>query len=123
MFRGFFFHDTATTEFYPDCHTLSLHDALPICRGDVFPRHPRPMAERRDDRGRVGRVMIPMARQKTQAPPLQGRAARLANRSEEHTSELQSLMRISYAVFCLQKKNKTTTLINHKSTNQITRLT
>src|SRR3546814_3318113 len=28
-------------------------------------------------------------------------------RSEEHTSELQSLMRISYAVFCLQQKNKT----------------
>src|SRR3546814_7629639 len=30
-------------------------------------------------------------------------------RSEEHTSELQSLMRISYAVFCLKKKNSTTT--------------
>src|SRR3546814_6882961 len=30
-------------------------------------------------------------------------------RSEEHTSELQSLMRISYAVFCLKKKKKTTT--------------
>src|SRR3546814_4288259 len=29
-----------------------------------------------------------------------------ATRSEEHTSELQSLMRISYAVFCLQKKKK-----------------
>src|SRR3546814_15168107 len=29
-------------------------------------------------------------------------------RSEEHTSELQSLMRISYAVFCLKKKNKYT---------------
>src|SRR3546814_1899503 len=29
-----------------------------------------------------------------------------AGRSEEHTSELQSLMRISYAVFCLQKKKK-----------------
>src|SRR3546814_10759269 len=29
------------------------------------------------------------------------------DRSEEHTSELQSLMRISYAVFCLQKKTKT----------------
>src|SRR3546814_8116636 len=29
-----------------------------------------------------------------------------ASRSEEHTSELQSLMRISYAVFCLKKKNK-----------------
>src|SRR3546814_3107255 len=32
-----------------------------------------------------------------------------AVRSEEHTSELQSLMRISYAVFCLQKKNTKTT--------------
>src|SRR3546814_8908832 len=30
----------------------------------------------------------------------------LLKRSEEHTSELQSLMRISYAVFCLKKKNK-----------------
>src|SRR3546814_7748912 len=30
-------------------------------------------------------------------------------RSEEHTSELQSLMRISYAVFCLKKQNKTHT--------------
>src|SRR3546814_2146855 len=33
-------------------------------------------------------------------------AARVAGRSEEHTSELQSLMRISYAVFCLKKKKK-----------------
>src|SRR3546814_3423643 len=31
--------------------------------------------------------------------------AQLPSRSEEHTSELQSLMRISYAVFCLKKKN------------------
>src|SRR3546814_2115576 len=36
-----------------------------------------------------------------------GKAARLPCRSEEHTSELQSLMRTSYAVFCLKKKNKT----------------
>src|SRR3546814_5843437 len=35
----------------------------------------------------------------------------LAGRSEEHTSELQSLMRISYAVFCLKQKKKTTTTI------------
>src|SRR3546814_3850570 len=35
-----------------------------------------------------------------------------ADRSEEHTSELQSLMRISYAVFCLKKKN------NQKSINK-----
>src|SRR3546814_10597935 len=34
---------------------------------------------------------------------------RLAARSEEHTSELQSLMRNSYAVFCLKKQNTTTT--------------
>src|SRR3546814_4598392 len=32
------------------------------------------------------------------------------SRSEEHTSELQSLMRISYAVFCLKKKKRTTTV-------------
>src|SRR3546814_7258140 len=35
---------------------------------------------------------------------LQRRAAHEQGRSEEHTSELQSLMRISYAVFCLKKK-------------------
>src|SRR3546814_6500883 len=35
-------------------------------------------------------------------------------RSEEHTSELQSLMRISYAVFCLKKKKQKT---NHNQTN------
>src|SRR3546814_2652333 len=34
-------------------------------------------------------------------------------RSEEHTSELQSLMRISYAVFCLKKKNKHKVYIIH----------
>src|SRR3546814_6529485 len=38
-------------------------------------------------------------------------------RSEEHTSELQSLMRISYAVFCLKKKKKTTTKKNTKDIN------
>src|SRR3546814_5193036 len=38
-------------------------------------------------------------------------ARRLGNRSEEHTSELQSLMRISYAVFCLKKKKNTIQLI------------
>src|SRR3546814_8013233 len=35
-----------------------------------------------------------------------------STRSEEHTSELQSLMRNSYAVFCLKKKNKTKTTTN-----------
>src|SRR3546814_3144474 len=38
--------------------------------------------------------------------PPEGTACSASSRSEEHTSELQSLMRISYAVFCLKKKNK-----------------
>src|SRR3546814_6915917 len=38
-----------------------------------------------------------------------------ATRSEEHTSELQSLMRISYAVFCLKKKNTTRTSTQTRS--------
>src|SRR3546814_1520615 len=42
-----------------------------------------------------------------------GRAA-ASRRSEEHTSELQSLMRISYAVFCLKKKNTTIIYTHHK---------
>src|SRR3546814_7070858 len=36
------------------------------------------------------------------------------HRSEEHTSELQSLMRISYAVFCLKKKKNNITLLNKR---------
>src|SRR3546814_6908489 len=52
---------------------------------------------RRPRRGRLG------ARRSAAGPG--GEARR--TRSEEHTSELQSLMRISYAVFCLKKKNKT----------------
>src|SRR3546814_6374791 len=38
-------------------------------------------------------------------------AAEAAERSEEHTSELQSLMRISYAVFCLKQKNTSLNMI------------
>src|SRR3546814_3735832 len=38
-------------------------------------------------------------------------------RSEEHTSELQSLMRISYAVFCLKKKKKKTNINTRKCDN------
>src|SRR3546814_3406976 len=41
-----------------------------------------------------------------------------AVRSEEHTSELQSLMRISYAVFCLKKKIKNTTTDNKKKSTK-----
>src|SRR3546814_983189 len=42
--------------------------------------------------------------------------ARFEMRSEEHTSELQSLMRNSYAVFCLNKKTKTTHITRYYNT-------
>src|SRR3546814_9010969 len=54
-----------------------------------------------------------------ETPPVPARTlvvspeGRYLHRSEEHTSELQSLMRISYAVFCLKKKKK---ILNTKST-------
>src|SRR3546814_9941694 len=44
-------------------------------------------------------------------------SAAAPSRSEEHTSELQSLMRISYAVFCLKKKNNTITSQTHAEIN------
>src|SRR3546814_2659257 len=47
-----------------------------------------------------------------------GRRDPVPERSEEHTSELQSLMRISYAVFCLKKKKK-----NKKHTTNMQRMT
>src|SRR5216117_4522836 len=79
MFRiFFFFNHTPTTEIYTRKDTLSLHDALPIYHDDR--RHPR-------DRLRA-RGLRPCD----------------ADRSEEHTSELQSPFLISYAVFCLKKK-------------------
>src|SRR5213076_3592732 len=79
FFYVFFFNATATTEIYTVGNTLSLHDALPIscCRGRASARGARPARR---------------------APPA---------RSEEHTSELQSLPTISYAVFCLKKKKMT----------------
>src|SRR3546814_4928273 len=60
----------------------------------------RPMlfAQRLDTRADIAECVLPCGRLEL--------AARF--RSEEHTSELQSLMRISYAVFCLKKKNQKT---------------
>src|SRR3546814_3994192 len=62
-------------------------------RAEVAARRPRPVPRRPARRGAV-------------------------SRSEEHTSELQSLMRISYAVFCLKKKKKN----NNQHTNRIAKL-
>src|SRR2546425_13114864 len=82
FFVFFFFNDTATTEIY----TLSLHDALPI-----------------SDRGRTaaatgGRLR---ARRREQRPVL-----RRPGRSEEHTSELQSLAYLVCRLLLEKKKNK-----------------
>src|SRR3546814_3089128 len=57
----------------------------------------------------VGGTEIFQTQRPSRAPPrgTKGRTSRISvqkARSEEHTSELQSLMRISYAVFCLKKK-------------------
>src|SRR3546814_17587470 len=63
-------------------------------------------------RGRLGaedfeRVVLPYlaTRLEDARASSEERLKQLYNRSEEHTSELQSLMRISYAVFCLKKKH------------------
>src|SRR3546814_10824693 len=93
MYWNFFFNDTATTEIYTYGHTLSLHDALPIL----------------SRAWRLSTVQIGITLIGILAGAFSG--ATIADtlgdwRSEEHTSELQSLMRISYAVFCM-KKNTT----------------
>src|SRR3546814_5695362 len=73
-----------------------------IAVGDIEYQLTRLPAERGDFRARVGKT----CRVATVQHHIE---TGCGDRSEEHTSELQSLMRISYAVFCLKKKKKTTT--------------
>src|SRR3546814_8304176 len=99
----FFFNDTATTEIYTYGHPLSLHDALPIWLDvhvlDRVTEGPKPQLVRD-----LGATYHAGALPEALAPDIV-----MECRSEEHTSELQSLMRISYAIFCLKKKkNKKT---------------
>src|SRR3546814_3571299 len=71
----------------------------------VIKLDPAARALRRVEEGNadgVGHVLAPHP--DAAAPPAEQIGADILERSEEHTSELQSLMRISYAVFCLQKK-------------------
>src|SRR5258707_10051047 len=82
----FFFNDTATTEIY----TLSLHDALPILRRPCLPPHPR-------------RLGGPSRHQPQHRSLRQGAAHR---RDRKSTRLNSSHANISYAVFCLKKKNK-----------------
>src|SRR3546814_6092544 len=53
--------------------------------------------------GRQGKISVSASRRRI-PPPFRRATRKGASRSEEHTSELQSLMRISYAVFCVKKK-------------------
>src|SRR3546814_1429781 len=81
------------------------------CRGATTRSQPRPRrrgapARHHPPRHVARRHRIPLERR----PPNRDRMSR----SEEHTSELQSLMRISYAVFCLKKKTHLNN--NHVST-------
>src|SRR3546814_16135981 len=96
-----FFNDTPTTEIYTYLHPLTLHAALPIyhvlvvVRVAVFMRLDLGIrVERQRARLAVADLYAGVGRD----------PCRVDVRSEEHTSELQSLMRISYAVFCLKKK-------------------
>src|SRR3546814_2613175 len=113
----FFFNDTATTEIYTYGHTLSLHDALPICQ-HADPGHgPAGAGGRCARNGEQARREVREHRRRRAAGTELPLDPRRRPRSEEHTSELQSLMRISYAVFCLKKKKKKkqTTLTNKQS--------
>src|SRR3546814_2305528 len=78
------------------------------CRRAAHPRRSRRVRVRARARARPRGRRIPAAAQRPAGAVAHGTAGA---RSEEHTSELQSLMRISYAVFCLKKKK---TLDNNK---------
>src|SRR3546814_2213883 len=80
-----------------------IGDGIAARIGVGIARH-RAIGQRRISRRREQRqrVVISAPRSRCTVPRLQN------DRSEEHTSELQSLMRISYAVFCLKKKNNIT---------------
>src|SRR3546814_6721439 len=74
----------------------------------ILEQHERLAHRLARDRAVIGRPeQVETARKRTarRLARLEQAEAQL-DRSEEHTSELQSLMRISYAVFCLKKKNK-----------------
>src|SRR3546814_5543635 len=92
-------------------HTLSLHDALPISllNDRVIGKVEQPLVRLRPFAGRQrrGRAIGAIDVQPdTMGLADVGDVGNRIDRSEEHTSELQSLMRISYAVFCLKKKKK-----------------
>src|SRR3546814_7118799 len=121
----FFFKVTATTEIYTYRHTLFLHDARPIY-ATYFHTEAEDFIEQVVAATTTTNRNIPKAEIKGAELGVQYDTPFLfagVGRSEEHTSELQSLMRISYAVFCLQNKNYTTQLTIHTSPVNTTSIT
>src|SRR3546814_3438960 len=94
----------------PPGGTAGIRPAPPThgapARHPVAPRAPpAPSLSRRSNSGRDRqRRRTRWLPRKPAIPPASAAPGRRLLRSEEHTSELQSLMRISYAVFCLKKK-------------------
>src|SRR3546814_3504659 len=80
---------------------LALEDQIVPARAGQIDGEPLSARVLRDEAVRLIELRVGAA------PDRYGRRVRAVERSEEQTSELQSLMRISYAVFCLKKKNRT----------------
>src|SRR3546814_9686893 len=80
----------------------STLDGYHLFSASVFSGQPNVAIGQMSDENQVSNTSSSW-RSATSAPSLY--FARTSGRSEEHTSELQSLMRISYAVFCLKKKS------------------
>src|SRR3546814_7683378 len=79
-----------------------IGDEVPAAQPDRQLQHP--LASRHPIRHRAGHVHPWTTAGSVRRAPGRAGADADTQRSEEHTSELQSLMRISYAVFCLKKK-------------------
>src|SRR3712207_7987953 len=98
----FFFNDTATTEIY----TLSLHDALPICRvEEVEPLAPLPQIPG-DRLGVEPARLVDRAPGRDVARPGERPVEDRQQRSEEHTSELQSRQYLVCRLLLEKKKKK-----------------
>src|SRR3546814_10752200 len=77
---------------------------------DVYPKAVKTLAQVREGYARGGFLFADVQDAADNIIQMQAQwAEAMTTRSEEHTSELQSLMRISYAVFCLKKKTTLTT--------------
>src|SRR3546814_4067548 len=95
---------------------MALSPTSSVPGGTSFAR--RSVTARSVSKVRRSRLLTPIRRDSSceSARSSSASSCTSTRRSEEHTSELQSLMRISYAVFCLKKKNNYTQDTNHDST-------